>query len=99
MLEVIKDNEGNLKACIEWLIYNSKGELDEMGDGVFIGELYINPSCRNNGILKEFMKIIINKCKNQDNLKGCFFFRETKYPGRGHRFYTKERWLKLIGGR
>jgi hypothetical protein len=97
MMEVIKDSEGNLKACIEWLIYNSKGELDDFGDGVFIGELYINPKDRGNGILKEFMKIIIHKCANKDNLRGCFFFRETKYKGRGPRFYSKERWLKLIG--
>lgn len=97
MLEVITDEQGNLKACIEWLTYNEQGRLDEMGNAVFIGELYINPKDRSNGILKEFMKIIINKCKNTD-LKGCFFFRETKYPGRGPRYYSKKQWLKLIGG-
>lgn len=94
MLETILDESGNLKACIEWLTYNSNGTLDDLGEGVFIGELYINPNFRGNGVLKQFIKIIISKCPQA---KGCFFYRETKYPGRGYRYYTKERWLKLIG--
>lgn len=98
MLEIIKDEQGNLKACIEWLVYNKQGQLDELGNSVFIGELYINPKDRGNGILKEFMKIIINKC-SKTNLTGCFFFRESKYKGRGPRWYSKEQWLKIIGGR
>lgn len=95
MLETLLDEQGNLKACIEWLIYNKNGVLDELGDAVFIGEIYINPKDRGNGVLKYFMKTIINKCKNT-NLRGCFFFREAKYKGRGPRFYSKEQWLKLI---
>lgn len=92
MLEVLHNEDGSLKAVMEYLIFNEQGQLNEQGDRVFIGEMEINPQSRGNGVIKGFIKTILNK---YPNLKTCVFFREYKYPNRGFRSYTRKQFELL----
>jgi GNAT superfamily N-acetyltransferase len=87
MLEVIRDNEGRITACCEWLLFNDKGLLDEKGETIFVGELEINPEHRGNGVIR---KLIRRGIERSPHAKRIFWFREYKYPGRGHRMYSTE---------
>jgi GNAT superfamily N-acetyltransferase len=94
MLEILKTDDGSIKACLEWYLVNARGEFDNKGEWVWINDVYIAPQFRNNGILKTFVKNVIEKCPQA--MFG-YFHRRTKYPERGIRIYHKSRWLKLIG--
>lgn len=96
MLEIIKTNNGEIKACLEWNLVNEKGEFDQKGQFVWVGEVEIAPQYRGNGILKEFARIIMIKCPQA---KFGYFWRQGKYPNREIRIYHKMRWLKLLGGK
>ena len=96
MLEIIKDEQGNIKACLEWYLVNSLGQYDKNGDMVWVNECEISPQYRNNGIIKSFAKIIMEKCPQ---VKFGYFHRLRKYPERGIRIYHKARWLKLLKGK
>jgi hypothetical protein len=93
MLELIKDEQGNIKACLEWYLVNDKGEFDQQGEFVWVNEVEISPQYRRNGILKEFARIIIKKAPTA---KFGYFWRQEKYPNRDMRIYHKVRWLKLL---
>ena len=94
MIEVIRDEDGNIKAVCEWLLLNEQGLISEQGVYLLICELEINPGSRGNGVLRKIIKNIYVKCPE---FKTCAFVRETKYPGRSPRVYTRSRWAKLIG--
>ena len=95
MLEILKTDDGTIKAVCEWYLVNEKGGYDTAGDMVWVNEVEISPQYRNNGILKYFAKIIMIKCPQA---KFAYFHRRKKYPERGIRVYHKMRWLKLTGG-
>ena len=93
MLEIIKDEQGNIKAVCEWWKVNPDGSFNEQGDIVWVAEVEINPSARNNGILKSFIKIITDK---EPNAKAGYFWRQRKYLHRKPKLYTRQQWLKLL---
>jgi hypothetical protein len=95
MIACLRDAEGNITAVIEYLLFNQQGNLDENGDGMFIGECEINPIHRGNGALRELIKMLLAKCPKA---KKCVFFRKTKYPEREHRTYTREQFELLTRG-
>ena len=92
MIACLRDQEGNITAVIEYLLFNEKGNLDDNGEGMFIGELEINPIHRGNGALKELIKLLLAKCPQA---KECVFFRKTKYPDRECRTYTRQQFELL----
>ena len=92
MIACLRDTEGNITAVIEYLLFNEQGCLDDNGEGMFIGELEINPIHRGNGALKELIKMLLAKCPQA---KKCVFFRKTKYPDRERRIYTREQFELL----
>ncbi len=94
MMETVVDEYGNVKGCIEWLPYK-QGHLDDKGDIIFIGEMYISKQYRGNGVCRKLMSAVYDKCIQ--DIKGFMFYREYKYPGKGPVFYTKAQWLKIIG--
>ena len=93
MLEIIHDENGELKAVCEWYLVDGQGNFDNNGEFVWINECEISPQCRNNGILKDFAKTIMEKCPQA---KFGYFWRKIKYPNRGIRIYHQARWLKLL---
>ena len=96
MIEIKTNSDGTLKAVCEWYLVDSRGNYSSHGDYVWVNEVYINPEFRSNGMLKEFVKDIIAKAPTA---KYGYFWRQKKYKGRKPRIYSKERWLKLIGGK
>ena len=95
MLEVIRNHNGNIKGCCEWYLVNERGEFDNQGEFIWINECEISRKYRNNGLLKEFARIIMRKCPQA---KFGYFWRKVKYPDRKPRIYHRARWLKLTGG-
>ena len=95
MLEILRDEQKNIKAVCEWSLVDEAGHFSQKGEFVWISEVEIAPQYRNNGILKEFVKIVIQRCPEA---KFGYFWRQKKYPGRRPKIYHKARWLKLIGG-
>lgn len=94
MIEVIRDDKGDITAVCEWLLFDNDGRLNENGETVFVGELEINESHRGNGVLKHFIKRGIEL---NPKAKKIFWFREKKYPGRGMRVYPIDRIKKHMG--
>lgn len=87
MIEVLRDKDGNITAVCEWLKFNRDGGLDDNGDTVCICEMEINRDHRGNGVVKHFIKTL---CDKNPQATRAFWWRETKYPGRGHKFYSIE---------
>ncbi len=98
MLEVIKDKQENIKACIEFYVVDENGRLNDKGLYCWINDAYVSRSAQNNGCLKYFVKRIIFL---YPQLQFCYFWRE-KYKDKNKkwriRLYSKRQWLQLIGG-
>ena len=92
MLEIIKDNLGNIKAVCEFYSVNEKGEWDKSGIYCWINEVFVSKSYQNNGCLRKFVEMITSK---YPQFQFGYFWRRKKYGNR-IRIYHKFRWLKLI---
>lgn len=101
MIEILRTEDGTIKAVCEYYIVDEKGNFKVNGEYAWVNECEIAPQFRGNGILKTFAKIIIEK---NEQVQFGYFWREKKYsekeyPLRKHiRIYHKSRWLKLLGG-
>lgn len=95
MLEVIRNDNGDMIAVCEWLLLNNQGQLDDTADTMFIGEMEINKQYRGQGILKQVIRNLLIKCPQASK---CLFFRKGKYPDRNYSLYTRDKWIKLVGG-
>ena len=91
MIDVMRDPEGRITAVCEWLLFNDKGEMDEKGQTIFIGELEISEGHRGNGIIRGFIRRLAGFNPQATRV---FWFREKKYPGRGARIYSVGRLKK-----
>ncbi len=98
MLEIIKTSEGEIKAVCEYYVVDINGNMDDKGLYCWVNDSYVSKSAQNNGILKSFVRIVIDK---YPQLQFCYFWRE-KYKDKNNkwrlRLYTKRSWLKLLGG-
>ena len=94
MLEVIKTEQGEIKAVCEYYIVDGSGNYDTQGEFVWINEVDISSQYRNNGLLKEFVRAIIKKVPS--TARFGYFWRQGKYPNRKMRIWHKEKWLRLI---
>ena len=99
MLELLKTNTGEIKACLEWFVVNSQGHLDDKGEYVCIFDMEISPQYRSNGLLKEFFRIILPKVPQAKY--GYFERRQRKYKdGRDKlprlKLYSRNEWFKLL---
>lgn len=91
MLEILRTDEGIIKAVAEYYVVNSDGSMNDKGLYAWICEVEINPQYRNNGCLKEFLRLGI---KRYPQLK-FIYFKRLKYNGR-IKLYSIEKWLSLI---
>ena len=99
MLEILKNDTGEIKAVLEWFVVNSQGHLDDKGEYVNIFDMEISSQYRNNGLLKEFFKIILPKVPQAKY--GYFERRRRQYKdGRDKllrlKLYTRNEWVKLL---
>lgn len=92
MLEIIRDEQGNMQAVCEFNRVDKDGKLDKQGRYIYIANMEINPSARGNGMLKKFIKLVSDRIKDFD---ACYFKREKKYNGR-LRMYTRQQWLNQL---
>ena len=94
MIEVLKDDKGDIVAVCEWLLFNEDKFLDDKGTLVCISELEINKAYRGNGVIKKFIRNIQAKCPTAQRM---FFWRENKYPARPFRVYSRKQILRRMG--
>ncbi len=94
MLEVIKSNTGEIKACLEWYLVDKDGNFSQQGEFVWINEIEISPQYRNNGILREFIRVVVPKVPL--TCRFGYFWRRDKYPNRKIRIWHKSQWLRLL---
>lgn len=91
MLEIIKDNNNNIKAVCEWSLVDCNGHFDTKGEYIWINNIFINPEERGNGMIKRFTKKITDKVP----WFRYGYFKRSKYNER-HRIYDRNQWLRLI---
>lgn len=91
MLEIIRDDYGNILAAAEWRKVNEHGQNDKNGKYIWIHEVEISKPYRDRGMLKELIRSISNKFPEFE----AAYFRRDKYNGRV-RIYPKRLWLSLI---
>jgi len=92
MIEVIRDDKGNLKAVVEYYIVNQDGSMNDKGIYCWINECEISPQYRNNGCIGKFVNIITKK---YPQLKAGYYHRLGKYPNRLPKMFTRNQWLRL----
>jgi hypothetical protein len=98
MIEILHDEQNNIKAVCEYYVVNSNGEFDRNGEFIWINEYEVSSQYRNNGIFKIVKHLAKAVMEKNPQAKFGYFHRIKKYPERGIRLYHKYRWLKLIGG-
>jgi hypothetical protein len=94
MIEVIRDEQGDITAVCEWLLFNERAEFVDDGKVLFVAEVEVNKAHRGNGTIRRFIKLIYPKCPW---IEKVFFFREYKYPGKRQRVYNIDRILRRGG--
>jgi hypothetical protein len=92
MIEVVRNDKGDITAICEYLIFNNLGGLDEEGNKIFIGDVEINPEHQRKSILRHFIKVLLVK---YPKLEQCYFYRKKKYPYRDYRTWTRAK-LELL---
>lgn len=93
MLEVIRGKDGVIKGVCEFVVMNDEGEMAVDGTWMFIGDLEVAPEYRSNGVIKQIIRNILDRCPNAQK---CGWVREYKYKGRPMRTYTRKQFEKLI---
>ena len=94
MLEVIKDEQGNIKACLEFYVVDANGNYDVNGEFVWINEVCISHQYKNNGLLKELTRNVLAKVP--PSAKFGYFWRQDKYPNRKMKIWHKKQWERII---
>lgn len=89
MIEYLKNSDGLIYAIMEYSIVDKEGKIDDKGEYVFIREMYITPTYRNNGILKKLSWKLWSKLY----WTKYFYFGRKKY-GKRLRTYKINRLLK-----
>ena len=92
MLEILRTEDREIKAVLEWWLVNIDGSFNPNGDTVWLAEIEVAPKYRNDGIIKQFINIVADKVPNA---KAGYFWRKRKYPDRKPKLYTRKQWLKL----
>jgi hypothetical protein len=92
MTEVIRSDNGDIKAVCEFII-TSGNEIDYHGEDMYILNFEISESYRGNGVIKQIISNILSK---YPNAKRCTISRDKKYPGRKPAVYNRIQFEKLI---
>lgn len=94
-LEVLLDDNGQIKACCEWLPFNREGVIHEDGDVIGISKLVISRGTDLKSAVRYFTTKIL--ARNPDAKLG-FFYRRLKYPDSPEHFHPRESWERLVQG-
>lgn len=90
MIEILRDEQGNLKAVCEYYVVDKDGHMKDDGEYVWVNEMEVAPQYRNNGCLRKFVSKIVTM---YPQAKYGYFSRE-KYNKRV-RMYSKRQWLNI----
>lgn len=90
MLELIKDDQGNIHAVCEYYVVDKDGHMKDDGEFIWVNEVEVAPQYRNNGNLRSFVSKIVAM---YPQAKYGYFSRR-KYNDRV-RMYSKEQWLNI----
>jgi len=93
MLEILHDEKGNIKAVCDYLILNKEKVMDDDGGWLVVEEIEINPEYRNNGIIRLFIKTLLEK---HPKIEICSFIRAIKHPDRAMRTYPRKQFELLV---
>jgi hypothetical protein len=91
MLEIIRDDFGNIICACEYRLLNQQGRYDKNGKYIWIHEVEISKSYRNNGIIKKLIKNISDKVPD---FEYCYFARYKR--NKKVRCYSRKNWLNRI---
>lgn len=91
MTEYIKDPKGNLLAFVEFAVVDKNGKIDDNGEYVWVSDMYVNPNCRNNGMIPKFIDRIT---KRVPKAKYGYYKRELK--DNRIRIFDRDHWLGLL---
>ncbi len=91
MIETKTTTEGLIYSYVVYELVNQQGYKDPNGEYIFIDDLWVHESYRNNGTIKYYIKTIADKFPQA---KFGYFVRRWKYPDRPAKIYDRETWLK-----
>lgn len=91
MIEILRDEQENIKAVCEWWIVSKDGIFNPQGKYVWINECAINPEYQNNGIIKTFISKVITKAPQVE----YGYFKRRKYGDR-IKMFKKSQWLNRL---
>lgn len=94
MLEVIRE-QGNIVAVCEWYLVDKSGALDSKGEYVWLAQIEISGSHKNNGVIgfgRQFYKGIIEKAPTAK----CAYFQRRDKQNNKVRLYGKGVWSKIF---
>ena len=91
MLEYLLDSGKNLKAVIDFWIVDKFGKLDDNGKYIWVQYYYVNPSCRNNGVMSGFIDKIIQRVPWAE----YGYFKREKGNTERIKMFSKKKWLRI----
>ena len=95
MIETKTTDTGLIYSYVVYDLVNQTGIKDPNGEYIFIDDLWVHPNFRNNGTIKYYIQTITDKFPQA---RYGYFVRRWKYPNRKAKMFTRDQWLKRLGG-
>ena len=96
MIEVIRNEKGDIQCVAEWWLVNSDGSFNEKGLYVWLAQVEISGSHKNNGVMgfaRQIYKGIIQKAP----LAKFGYLQRLNKKNNKIRMYSRSRWMKHLG--
>jgi hypothetical protein len=90
-IEYITDKNKNLLGFVDFWIVDESGKLNRYGEKVFINEFYLNPSCRNKGMIAKFAWNIMRRVP----WAKYGYYKRRKHSNR-IKIFDRVRWLNIV---
>ena len=91
MLEILRDDLGNIICACEWRRVLSSGEYNKDGKYIYIANVEVSKQYEHTGLLRKLTQAVIDKFPDFEYA----YFKRSKYNKR-IRGYTRKQWLNLI---
>lgn len=92
-LEVLRNANGGIDACCEWLPFNNKGIVDEQGETIGIANFVVARGIEVFPVVRIFAKRVLEK--NPQATRG-YFFRRSKCPDSPPHVFSRRCWENLL---
>ena len=94
MISTLKTTDGFIEAYIEWRVVNDLGKMKENGEYIYVADLWIHPSARFKGAIKDLI-VLIDQDERSHNAHSVYW-TNLKHKERITPTYTKERLLRKV---